>query len=387
MNVVLANTTTLVSVPGSATQPCQANAVDGKPNSYTVTVVSQSTGLFANGALPDTPTGSFQLNDLQPNQNSVSLGSGTFNAGIPVALQPASATYTFTNVVLSGAGTHTLSAQYGTLNDDNQLIGDSNYNGSDSNNTPGPAGSNANCTVEVSAATASLTGSDSPGPDDVAWSHSSGAPEITFSGSVSASSSSSASSALVTTRVSAEESVAAPTGTISLTDANGNYLGNCTLDSAGNCSFSFSSDQFSVPSDAQGNVSFSMTATYSGDSNYSSTTYPFSQTVDCETYQDENDEYDYEPLEDSSAFPPYWYTYWTEDRTTTTYNCLGTQVDQTTEEIDSGDSDCTVVTYELECDEYGDELENDEYRCLDGTGSSSVDAWTGWYYNYGDGCD
>jgi hypothetical protein len=125
-----------------------------------------------------------------------------------------------------------------------------------------------------------------------------------------------------------------------------------------------------------------MVATYSGDSNYDSATFDFSQTVDCETYQQSDDPtYDYQDTFDSSG--NYWYDIWQEYQETTTYNCLDDQIDQTDPEIREGTQACNVISVSTACDcDYGAVVEQDEYGCVHG------DYWNNEYYNgYSCSCD
>jgi hypothetical protein len=174
-----------------------------------------------------------------------------------------------------------------------------------------------------------------------------------------------------------------PTGTVSLTDSDGNDLGSCTFDSNGNCNFSFNVDMFSVPEDADGDVTISMTATYSGDDNYDAATATFNQVVDCETDEQDTDSYTYSDEEEEDSLGVLYYvTNSTEDQIATTYNCLQNQIgDPDTTEIDSGTQDCTLVgVYALSCDGDGNEIESDLYACSHGD-EGTVDEVTGYYYN------
>ena len=309
--------------------------------------------------------GTAALNDITNPNNSVSF-SDTLVGVTPPYYQnkppygPTAAQVSLSGVALTVAGTqqHILTVAYQGV-EGVDPPGDGNY-----------IASTSTYSIDVGYATVSLSGYDSI--NDVAWSYYGGPPEIYFYGSVNVPYASSAAVKKKAAPAASAESLPDPTGTIALTDSVGNYLGNCEVNSEGSCSFEFSADQLSLPSDAQGNIEYSMTATYSGDSNYAKSTYQFIQTVTCETYQTTgNDTYDYQDEFNSSG--NYWYDNWQENEETTTHNCQNTQIGQSTSQIDSGSYVCSAVNYQLSCYD-GYEVEADEYECHNGY------HWNNWYY-------
>jgi carbon monoxide dehydrogenase subunit G len=167
-----------------------------------------------------------------------------------------------------------------------------------------------------------------------------------------------------------------PTGTVSLTDNFDTDYGTCTL-GGGACSLPFSSDLFPVPTDSQIDETFyyAMTANYSGDSNYAgASASPFTETVECDTYDVITDYYLYQDMYDSTDY--YWYTYWQENQDTTTYNCQEVEITSNTEQINSGTDPCDYVDSDYYCDGYY-EWEADLYWC-DDFGQDDYE-WTDWY--------
>jgi hypothetical protein len=168
-----------------------------------------------------------------------------------------------------------------------------------------------------------------------------------------------------------------PTGTIDLADSLGNDLGSCVIDTLGNCSIAFNADQVSLPSDQNGPYTFTVTASYSGDDNYSPSSTSFDQTVDCETYTSTDDPtYDYTDEFDASG--NYWYDSCEETQATTTYNCEGNQIgDPSTSTTNCGTQECGDDGVALiECDCSNDfEVEANEWTCDHG------DYYGNYYYD------
>jgi hypothetical protein len=169
-----------------------------------------------------------------------------------------------------------------------------------------------------------------------------------------------------------------PTGSVTLADDEGDNYPGCTLNGSGTCTGTFSGNLFPIlPADEDGDQTFpfNMTATYSGDSNYSSATGTFSQTVDCDSYDDDEDEYAYQDMYDPGTYS--FYVDWAEYDVTTTYTCQNTQVGEPDyDEIDDGSYACDYVDSDFYCDGTY-EWESDEYACDDGGEYNYY--WSDWY--------
>jgi len=169
-----------------------------------------------------------------------------------------------------------------------------------------------------------------------------------------------------------------PTGSVTLADDEGDNYPGCTLNGSGTCTGTFSGNLFPIlPADQDGDQTFpfNMTATYSGDTNYSSATGTFSQTVDCDAYDDDEDEYAYQDMYDPGTYS--FYVDWAEYDVITTYTCQNTQVgDPDYEEIDDGSYACDYVDSDFYCDGVY-EWEADEYACDDGGEYNYY--WSDWY--------
>jgi len=368
LTIVQAQTVTTLSSPSS----CPISVTDGQPNSYIFSVAPE----LPNAPLSymAAPTGNVILYDT-PYSGTTQQYTGTLSSS-----SSAPANVTFPSVALSGSGTHFLKASYQAI-DNNGLV-DQNYEGSTSNE----------CSITVPVVATSLSAYDTSngGTNSAIWSQSTGTPKITFNATLTTNSETSSAMKSVSSNVtksptpmdSSNGTAPVPTGTISLSDTIGNDISSCTINTDGSCTFSFFVDDLTLPNDAQNNIDFVMVATYSGDSNYDSATFDFSQTVDCETYQQSDDPtYDYQDTFDSSG--NYWYDIWQEYQETTTYNCLDDQIDQTDPEIREGTQACNVISVSTACDcDYGAVVEQDEYGCVHG------DYWNNEYYNgYSCSCD
>jgi hypothetical protein len=248
---------------------------------------------------------------------------------------------------MTGGGIHTINASYS---------GDSSYQGSSS---PGYS-------VTVNDVTGTLVPTNSPNP--LVWSVS--PQSVTFTATVNTS------------------SQPVPTGTVSLTQADGSNVGACTLDSTGSCSFDFSSALLSFPTDdADQEITFPMNANYSGDLTYKTATVSFDQVVVCNQTIHDSDVYHYDPSGGDA-----WVDYWTEDKVTTTENCNDVAIGQpSSEQIGSGVDFCTFETDQTDIvsctSEINDlpvsclcDVRSDEYQCLIGDGSTYADYWGDWYY-------
>jgi hypothetical protein len=310
-------TTTMVPVPPSSVQ-------EGYQLQFTVTVTPNVTTPGMLG-----PTGTATVTD-NGNPNTAEL-----DQGVPTS----TASVTFN---LYGGGLHTLTGQY---NPD----GDSPFAAS-------PPCCNYQVTVNQAA---TVTVSASYDPTMVYFSLENPV-TVTMSATVTAPSGGDPT----------------PTGTVSLTDNFDTDYGTCTL-GGGACSLPFSSDLFPVPTDSQIDETFyyAMTANYNGDSNYAAASAsPFTETVECDTYDVITDYYLYQDTYDAADY--YWYTYWQENQDTTTYNCQEVEISQTTEQINSGDDPCDYVESDYYCDGYY-EWESDLYWC-DDFGQDDYE-WTDWY--------
>lgn len=360
--------------PGTAqsdsafTAECIATVTAGLPSPFSVVVTASTAEFseFTTGAL-DNIAGSTTLEDTtggdyffpqSPNPVSIFMTSGL------VFFPEAFALYTQGSLSYMTSSDHTL---IGTF-----TSSDSNYASPDDP---------ASCAVTVTPSTSGLNAVDSPTP--LNWQDGQ-EPEITFTGTVTSTASEGAAKKqqLSSKPHPMDGTPPVPTGTITLTDSAGTNLGSCTFDSDGVCSFTFSPDMFPLPDDADGPYSYGMTASYEGDANYDPATATFSQTVNCETDVQDTDSYSYTDEEESNGAAYYYVTAWVEDKTATTYNCLGNQIgDPTTSEIDSGTDDCSYTGYSYyECDDYGNEWESDEYACSHGS-EGTVDDWTDYYPN------
>jgi hypothetical protein len=165
-------------------------------------------------------------------------------------------------------------------------------------------------------------------------------------------------------------------------------MGSCTLVS-GACTFVFSADDFTIPEGESGDITYTMTASYSGDLNYDPSTDSFSQVVDCETYTEDGDSsYGYQ--DQYQVYGDFWYVDWTETTPVTTYNCAGDDL-KTTDSTNNGSYDCVRDGYDTSdeaCDcDTGDYDAPIVYECpRDYSNESATYHNSSGYYDTGAAC-